>query len=748
MENIVLKTFKGGNVTPQDDAIIYQTAIPGAGIFKGCEVTVARGNVLHISQGFGMIKGRFFEMYENEISVQLADTGVTLKGRVYIHLDLSNADEPISIKTITTDNLPSLDTDSNINYNNSIYELELAVFTVDSVSIQNLNQTFSILKGGSGGGGIGGNAVEREHPYKLGDTATNPNAPGWCTLVCTQAGATAIIEPLGYSQITNIGDKVLDGTCIFEARATFRELTDLESQYTELDKKVTDSMGDLSKTVVELSEQMAGSDKLVQKIMCITDYQKLKTYDKNTMYYCYDNADTQEIKFIYLGEHVIYATGINVTYQIDTDNAIKQVGALSNDIVASAPSVTKAGYTFVGWKSDKNADEEVLSSYILNTESDVTVYAVFKKSIEITMDSGDATLISGKRESSQTVDLFYNNGVTLSSEVTMPENVYEYKDGDKVFCGWKTNLLSEATYVPRSKYRFTKEEELVPVFIDREYDFLTKDTGFKLFKVPADGIYEFELWGGKGGDCSATVDNATVKGLGGKGGHVKAYKKCKKDTFLYVYNGGKGGDVTTGAGMISAGANGGANGYVYAPSSSVTNRAYGAGGGGATYVATTSINLTSQQAQNLYRDRANLLLMAGGGGGAGVSNFDNTAQGVAKGAHNGGYAGGEKGEDGSGTALGGRQTAVGTTESQGFGAAIPSYNSSGTPTYSYAGGGAGWFSGQSAQYGNSAAGGSSYVGNMPTFTYNGTKYKTLNEKDANDGHGYAYIRYVEPCEME
>ena len=60
------------------------------GIFKGCEVTYARGNVLHISQGFGMIRGRFFEVYETEIDVRLADVGETLDGRVYIHLDLSN----------------------------------------------------------------------------------------------------------------------------------------------------------------------------------------------------------------------------------------------------------------------------------------------------------------------------------------------------------------------------------------------------------------------------------------------------------------------------------------------------------------------------------------------------------------------------------------------------------------------------------------------------------------------------------
>ena len=125
-DNITLKTYKGGNVTPQDDAIIYETAIPGSGIFKGCEVTYARGNVLHISQGFGMIRGRFFEVYETEIDVRLADVGETLQGRVYIYLDLSNADEPIKILAQAAAELPPLDADVNINYNNSSYDLELA----------------------------------------------------------------------------------------------------------------------------------------------------------------------------------------------------------------------------------------------------------------------------------------------------------------------------------------------------------------------------------------------------------------------------------------------------------------------------------------------------------------------------------------------------------------------------------------------------------------------------------------------
>lgn len=745
---IALKTFKGGNVTPQDDAIIYQTVLPGAGVFKGCEVSFARSNVLHISQGFGMIKGRFFELYETEVAVQLADTGETKLGRIYIHMDLSNADEPVQILTETAKELSNLASDVNVNYNNTAYDLELAKFKVTAVQISDLVNTFkTITPGGSGGGGAAG--LEREKKYAVGDTTSSASAPGWCTLYCTQAGTTDVLEPKGYSQITKVGDSVLDGTAVFAARNTILELTQAQTDLTELEKKHDTDMTETNKKIKnmadEVTKQLSSTGNLVQKIMSVADYQKLGTYDKNTMYYCYDNADTQEIKFIYLGQHVIYATGIQVTYQIDTDNAITQTAALSNDAVASAPSVSKAGYTFVGWKSDANADGGVLADYVINSESAVKLYAVFKKQITISMDSGDATLIDGKKEMTQKADLYYNNGKTLSDDVTMPDNVYEYGE-DKSFCGWKTSLSSDTIYVPGEKYKFTKDEELVPVFIDTVYDFLNANVTYQAFHVPADGIYEFECWGGAGGDAAGniTIDGTSksVTAKGGKGGHVKAYRKCKKDTYLYVYNGGK-------ANGTSSGQNGGAYGNNFG---SGTSRNYGAGSGGATYIATENITLSGgNNASNTYKQRNKILLIAGGGGGGGITGLttDGTAMGQpykALSINEGGSGGGERGQDGSGGNLGGRQTAVGTSDYTNFGASFGP--SSSNTSYTYSPGGAGWFAGNYGVYGNSGAGGSSYVGNMPTFTHNGKKYKTLNEANKNDGAGYTYIRYVEPCAVE
>lgn len=744
---IALKTFRGGNVTPQDDAIIYQTVLPGAGIFKGCEVSFARSNVLHISQGYGMIKGRFFEMYETEVPVRLADTGETNLGRLYLHMDLSNTDEPIQILTETAKELSTLAADVNVNYNNTTYDLELAKFKVTSVQISDLTNTFKTITpaGGGGGGAVG---LERETKYSVGDTTSCSVAPGWCTLYCTQAGVSDSLEPKGYSQITKVGDKVLDGTAVFEARNTILELTQAQANIVELGTKHTEDVAALEKkisdTADEVAKQMSSTGKLVQKIMSISDYQKLGTYDNNTMYYCYDNADTQEIKAIYLGKHIIYATGVTVTYQIDTGKSVVQTAALSNDIILSAPPAAKSGYKFVGWKLDKTPDDAVLSEYRLENETPVTLYAVFSGKITVDMDSGDAELIKDMKETSQEAVLYYNNGSSLSAPVKMPENVYVL-DEDKVFCGWKTSLASLTIYMPGESYSFSRDETLVPAFIDREYDFLSRNT-YQTFHVPADGIYEFELWGGQGGTCTGTVDNETIVAKGGKGGHVKAYRKCKKDEYLYIYNGGEGGFNANGS--SSAGSNGGAYGNNYYSSNYANQRAWGAGGGGATYVADTNISLSYNNQSSQYRDRNHILLLAGGGGGAGIASIANANYGATKGGHAGGYAGGERGQDGSGGALGGRQTAVGTTDYQGFGAATPYYTGSSSASYTYSGGGAGWFSGASASYGASAAGGSSYVGNMPTFTHNGTKYKTLNESDINEGYGYAYVRFITPCIVE
>ena len=726
MASIVLKTFKGGNVSPLNDAIMWQTAIPGAGIFKGCEVTAARGNILHISQGYGIIKGRFFEVYENEVSVNLAETGQTLNGRVYIHMDLSNADEPIKIIAETAETLSSLLMDANVNYNNSSYDLELAVFKVDAAGIINLTQTFPSVQGGSGGGGGNGSAgIMRDTAYEEGDIVTCANAPGWAILVCTQRGATAIAEPVGYTQIRKGGDMVLDGTAVFTARDLIDELNN-----------ITLLQDDVSELSDELEAIKSDTDAVVIKVMSLDAYKALSSYQQNAIYYCYNNETSREIVGIYLGEHTVYATGIQVKYHIDTDTIITRTKSLSNDALADPPVAALSGYTFVGWRDDDTPSKTVLTTKVIDTENEVNLYAVFKRPIEIGMLDNGATLKEGAEEETFEDMLYYNNGNGLSEGITIPECPYEWEG--KVFCGWNTDSYSDPTYEPGSIGKFSDDSYLFPMFTDAEYEFPYTGTYFP-FTIPATGIYEFELFGASGGNATGTLDNASVTAKGGKGGHVKAYKKMNKGELIYICNGG--------LGQTSQGFNGGGNGYTY----SSGQRHVGAPGGGATHIAKELGVLGSSQSGNnvtkslTYQYKDNILLVAGGGGGGGISMSEmaNTSGavngGYSRGPHDGGHGGGEKGGDGSGGNLGGRQTSTGMNVDTNFGKA-PIYSGS---SISYSGGGGGWFGGNYGTNGNSGGGGSGYVGGMPAFTYKKKYYRNTNEAGINEGNGHSYIRYVQ-----
>lgn len=247
--NIVLKTYRGGSVTPLDDAIIQQTVIATNGIFKGCNVTYARGNVLHVSQGFGMIKGRFFEVYDCEVGVVLNTGSGTLQGRLYIHMDMSNAGEPIRLLTETASVLTNLAGDEDVNYNNTSYDLELATFGVTRTGITDLKQTFEKITGASGGGA---GALQRSTAYFQGDFVTCKNAPGWVTLYCTTSGETAAAEPVEYAGIAKVGDQVTDGTCVFTARDVVGELDVLKDLFTDTEG----SIAALEDGVQELREEL------------------------------------------------------------------------------------------------------------------------------------------------------------------------------------------------------------------------------------------------------------------------------------------------------------------------------------------------------------------------------------------------------------------------------------------------------------------------------------------------------------
>lgn len=142
-DNVRLVTFNAQNVTPQDDAIYHDAAVRQNGIIYGVASTVSGTNGIHIDMGFGIIKGRFFEVFDHTLTVPLSPSG-TQQGRVIARLDLSNADEPFTIEA-QTGTLPALVQDDDVNITNGVFEILLARFSVDSTTISNLQDAHTII---------------------------------------------------------------------------------------------------------------------------------------------------------------------------------------------------------------------------------------------------------------------------------------------------------------------------------------------------------------------------------------------------------------------------------------------------------------------------------------------------------------------------------------------------------------------------------------------------------------------------
>lgn len=139
--NINLVTYSGSMVSPLDDAIVYETAIAESGIIYGGNLTIKNVNTIHINAGHGIVCGRKFTITDSDISVQLT-SGAQELGRIYLHLDLANTTEPIQILTEIGATLTPVIQQTDVNINNGIYEINLATFNIDSMTIADLVEVF------------------------------------------------------------------------------------------------------------------------------------------------------------------------------------------------------------------------------------------------------------------------------------------------------------------------------------------------------------------------------------------------------------------------------------------------------------------------------------------------------------------------------------------------------------------------------------------------------------------------------
>ena len=138
---IKMNTYAGGQMTAGNDAILHDRAIANTGILHGCNITFMGANQIHIEKGYLLIKGRYCTVTEDTIQVAMSNSETELPGRLYVRADLADAKEPVKILSVAADPLPKLTQDENFNYDNGVWEVELATYTAGMTAIKDLTVT-------------------------------------------------------------------------------------------------------------------------------------------------------------------------------------------------------------------------------------------------------------------------------------------------------------------------------------------------------------------------------------------------------------------------------------------------------------------------------------------------------------------------------------------------------------------------------------------------------------------------------
>lgn len=191
MNNISLVTFAAMTVTPQDDALVYESALGAGGIIYGGEVTVKNANTLHINTGHGIICGRKFTIYDSDIPVTLSSSG-DLLGRLYIHLDLSNASDPIEILVETGQSLSPLVQDEDVNIVNGIYDVNIATFNVSTSTVSDLRNVYPKVLYANSGSLI---RITTQEPSLIGEEVTVTDGSDY---------VYAVFNAEGVAELTNV----------------------------------------------------------------------------------------------------------------------------------------------------------------------------------------------------------------------------------------------------------------------------------------------------------------------------------------------------------------------------------------------------------------------------------------------------------------------------------------------------------------------------------------------------------------
>ena len=129
----------------------------------------------------------------------------------------------------------------------------------------------------------------------------------------------------------------------------------------------------------------------------------------------------------------------NSLYSKPSETIYSYTGGSIN--ITSTEPVQTGGYTFVGWCRTSNSTSDILNpgASINQSTSDITLYAVWEKNIEITYNINGG---SGSTPIKQSTTIYNKNGATFS----LASNTGFSREGYE-FDGWSTTLNDSSTQV-------------------------------------------------------------------------------------------------------------------------------------------------------------------------------------------------------------------------------------------------------------------------------------------------------------
>lgn len=183
-------------------------------------------------------------------------------------------------------------------------------------------------------------------------------------------------------------------------------------------------------------------------------------------------GDTQ-IKKISIGDTLVYSAGDIVTYYVNTSVSYQEErdeGESCLDPKTFTPALS--GWTFVGWRQDKEANGNVLQTLLMGDDP-ISLYAVFKQDVTLSYDPNGA---QGSMPS-ETKQRYYNNG-----NITNP--TFEVKTATFTYSGFKStswrlnNASSGQSYEPGSSLTLETSAVLYAIwtYVGDPYYYINDDS--------------------------------------------------------------------------------------------------------------------------------------------------------------------------------------------------------------------------------------------------------------------------------